>query len=371
MLASNAHHSATNSAPSAWLQSVAAWTEVGDPLAEAAVAAIRRTKNSNLSPTKLVRSLAAEGNVECQSLVAEMESVPHWVNFDFMREGGAMTQRHFPVLVLALTYGCLPLTFAHPSSSAVFVKTGRLQADIVRRLNESATLFFGVAESDELMPGKKMWEACLHVRLVHAIVRLHLLADPTWNRAAYGLPISQLQTAAGPAYFGSHLLACLKALGVRFTEREAAGHKMIWRYVTRLLGVSDELVFADQDTQDEFDTHVVQEFLEPDAASRQMVADMLAGLSSRQPTANLPAVFQAALMRRLLGHRLADAFALPQSLAGDLTVELARFAFTSYTFAQRLPWLNEFLRSTGAEAFSHFATEGIVDLDAAGAPKFS
>ncbi|MBS0619790.1 MAG: DUF2236 domain-containing protein [Spirochaetes bacterium] len=352
---------------SAWLQSVATWIEVGDPLAEAAVAAIRQAKLPRSSPSASVLQLAAQGDTACAKLIAEMAAVPAWVDFDLMRQGGAMTQRHFPMLVLALTYGCLPLTFAHPSSAAVFVRTGRLQADIIRRLNESATLFFGVAASDTLRPHQKMWEACLHVRLVHAIVRMQLLTDTTWNRATYGLPISQLQTAAGPAYFGSHLLACLRELGVRFTESEAIGHKMIWRYVTKLLGVTDALVFADQKQQDAFDAHVVQEFLAPDEASRQMVADMLAGLCSRQPTANLPAAFQAALMRRLLGARLADGFGLSQSVAGDLTVDCARFAFGGYTLVQRLPVLNEFLRRTGADVFARFASEGIVGLEAAGA----
>lgn len=146
-----------------------------------------------------------------------------------------MACRHFPQYILAVGHGALMNTFSSPDSSYILARTGRLARDPVRRLLESSALFFGVLDVEELSPGGRCWETCVRVRLMHATVRMNLAAAGAWPLP--GQPINALQTAAGPLFFGAMTLDRLRLLGARISPEEGDGFYLIWRYVTRLLGV--------------------------------------------------------------------------------------------------------------------------------------
>lgn len=348
-----------------WAAQMFQWLHVGDALAENAHHALRQSGAAHQHPADALRILANAGDTACQALLADMDTPPDWVDFDLMRRGGAMAQRHFPMLIIGLTYGGLPLTFAHPDAAEVFTGTGRMRANISRRLNESASLFFGIYNSDELAPGKSMWQTCLQVRLVHAIVSQNLIKQG-WDVAERGVPISQLSTAAGPAFFGTHQLGCLRRLGARISDDEALGFTMIWRYVTRLLGVPEQLIGRTQAEQDDFDQHITSLFFAPDDNARHLMHDLINGLAEQKPTANFPRPLQLALFRRMLGDTMADAYAIERSGVGERQLNLMLPMLRGYGWLQRAPLLAGLLQRSGKQLLARVATEGIVKLDAAG-----
>lgn len=350
-----------------WLETMQPWLHARDELAERVVGELRGRRGSMGSPAQSLQRLADEGHPASQALLTEMSSVPDWVDFDVMRLGGAMAQRHFPMLILALTYGCMPLTFANPDAAVVFARTGRMEANISRRLNESGTLFFGVCNSDDLAPGRSMWAACVQVRLIHAMVRMHLL-DKGWDVARRGIPISQLATAAGPAFFGTHLLTCLRRLGAQFSDDEARGHCMIWRHVTYLLGVPQALIGKTQTQQDEFDRYISSSFFAPDETARSVMAALIEGLCTLPPTARVPRSFQLALFRRMLGDAAADAYGIPKSLMGERLLNAALPLLSGYGRLTTWPVLAGPLRRSGQRILQRLSTEGLVKLDVAGTP---
>src|SRR5690606_31532827 len=99
-----------------WAAGAFDWLYQGDPLAEDAALALRQSGGHG-NVADRTQPLATQGDPACAALLADMHDIPDWVDFDLMRRGGAMAQRHFPMLVLALTYGCMPLTFAHPDAA--------------------------------------------------------------------------------------------------------------------------------------------------------------------------------------------------------------------------------------------------------------
>lgn len=342
-----------------WLELFAKFRDVGDPLADAVLAEARDRGALVRHPVRELEAAAAAGNTSAARLLDELCTVPPWADFAAMRRGGAMARRNFPLLIAALTYGTLPLVFAHPDSAAVFAGTGHFAASIPRRLNESATLFFGVTDADALQPRGAMWVACLRVRLIHAVVRAQFLAKPTWDRATRGTPVSALQTAAGPAFFGAHMLDCLRALGAVIEDDEALGHAATWRYVTYLLGVPAELLGATQRDQDALDALMLQLAVMPDETSRAMVAALLDGLCSGPPTGRIPRTVQVAMMRTLLGPRRADAFALP---AADPRAFLgARALMRAYSLVANSDVAAPAAARLGQRVLSRLATEGLVD----------
>lgn len=349
----------------AWAETALPWHYRGDPLAEAVASRLREQGGAMARPALTIRQWADQGDEDSQQLLADMEAVPSWVDYALMRRGGAMAQRHFPHLILALTYGGLPLTFAHPDAAAIFVGTGRMEANITRRLNESASLFFGVCDSDALAPGDAMWEVCLHVRLVHALVRMRCLQQG-WDLAHRGMPVSQLATAAGPAFFGTQMLDGMRRLGARISDEEAAGHCMIWRYTTRLLGVPEVLLGKTQQEQDRFDVPMLSQFFAPDDTAKTIMATLLDGLCAQRPTSRIPRSLQIALFRCMLGEEMADAYGVPFSRGGDRALSMLRPALSGYSRAQRVPGVSTGLRRLGQGILERLGTEGVVSPVAAG-----
>lgn len=345
---------------SEWESSMWSWHCSGDPVAEAALAALQR-QNLGLKRTAAdVRQLAAVGDKDCQRLLSEMEAVPSWVDFNLMRQGGVMVQRQFPLLILALTYGSLPLVFADANASKIFARTGRFSASISRRLNESTTLFLGVTNSDQLAPHGPMWEACMHVRLVHAHVRQAILASMPWDIDHQGMPISQFSTAAGPAFFGTQLLENMQKLGAQFTDTEALGHQMIWRYVTSLLGVPEPLVATTQQEQDCFDHHMMDCFFGPDETSVKMMAELVSGLANSAPTNRIPSDLQLALFHRLLGPTMAKGFAIPVSKSGERKLGWLVRGFRVYAKIQGIELLQQPMWRLGRRALMQQMGEGLM-----------
>jgi hypothetical protein len=323
--------------PAAWLADMEPFRLMGDPLADACFSELRaqRIALPNAYPALLER--AEDPNSAAGPLLRSMREVPEWVDFGLMRRGGAMAQRNFPMMIMALTYGALPLVFVHPDSAAIFGGTGHFAASIPRRLKESALLFFGVTDTDALRPDGRMWQVCLRVRLIHAAVRHQFLHRMQWDTQQRGVPISALQTAAGPAFFGTRMLAGMRGLGAVVDDSEALGHQMVWRYVTYLLGVPPQLIGENQPDQNTFDAALMPLAFAPDAGSRSLIAALLSGLREAPQTRRIPPHVQIAMMRTMLGEVWADALGVPPS-RDDALRPVVR-ALHAYSRVARTRWL--------------------------------
>lgn len=295
----------------AWLTALERFRHVGDPLGDACFADLRTSGIALADAYPALVERARDPRSAASALLDDMRRVPEWVSFDAMRRGGAMAQRNFPAMILALTYGALPLVFVHPDSAAVFGGTGHFAASIPRRLKESSLLFFGVTDADALRPDARMWQVVLRVRLIHAAVRHQFLRKPGWDRELRGIPISALQSASGPFFFGTRLAEGMKRLGAVIDLDELRGHRMIWRYVSYLLGVPPRLLGATLEDQDVFDAAFIPLAFAPDDSSRAMLAALLQGLRDNPQTRPIPARTQNALMRAMLGDAWSDALAVP------------------------------------------------------------
>lgn len=342
----------------AWRAYVEPWLQFGDPLADAFLLELQK-RGQGLSEAA-DRLLEPDAPACAVALLAELQHVPEWVDFELMGRGAAMAQRNYPQLIAALTYGALPLVFAHPDSAAVFLATGHFEAGIARRLNESAALFFGATHSAELRPTGRIWSTCCQVWMIHAAVRKHLLKSARWDVAQHGVPINALQTAAGPAFFGACVVRGMRALGARITQDEALGHCMIWRYITYLLGVPAALIAADPSDQVVFDDMLMRNTFAPDDTGRHMVTTLLEGLIGSPPTQRIPRGLQTALMRCMLGEAWADAFAIPR---GDpRALRLLQLTLSAHSRLATVRYVSPVARRVGGRVLDRLASGGLLSV---------
>src|SRR4029079_10235172 len=87
------------------------------------------------------------------------------------------------------------------------------------------------------------FKSVIRVRLMHAFVR-HKLLRSGWETDRWGGPINQADMAGTVLSFSVTYLIGLRLLGFVIPRRDREALVHLWRYVGRLLGVSDTLLPA-------------------------------------------------------------------------------------------------------------------------------
>jgi hypothetical protein len=242
------------------------------------------------------------------------------------------------------------------------VGTGRFERSVPRRLAESGALFFGVLDTAELRPGGQVWEVALRVRLMHALVRQKLVRSGEWNTAE-SVPINQLHTALGPLFFGSMVVDTLRSLGARITTEEAESYRLIWRYVTWLLGVPQALLGRTDAEQTKVNEAIASVGFDPDHNSRRLAQAFLKGFCSVPAMAALPGPVHPALVERVLGKDRAARMGIAATSWARLFAWCAVVILWMYGLGQRLPFVAEYCEGLGRTLFKR-----MIEQSLAGAP---
>lgn len=333
------------------------WLDVGDPLAEPVVAALRTQPGALADPLPAIRRLAENGDSACIAFLRDIESPPAWVDFSRMRIGGKMGYRYFPHYIVAITHGGLMTTFCSADAAYLLTRTNRLERNVVRRMFESAEMFFGVLDTEELRPGGTVWETCVRVRLMHTMVRLGVSRSGVWPLP--GKPINALNTAAGPVFFGSMILDRLRSLGAAISPDEADGYYLIWRYVTRLLGVPPELLGNTAAEQRALDERILPLAFNPDDNSRRLAAALITGLTHMPGAERLPRRAHEVVVRRMLGDERADAMGIPLHPIGVRIASGASWVLRPYGWAQNLPMARTAAERIGQRTARNLLVRGL------------
>lgn len=288
-----------------------AFRQVGDELADEVVAELSR-RRLHSDPVDALEQLAMEDFEPAVNLWAQVNSVPDWVDFDFMRPAFDVAVKNVIPSGMALMAGSLIESYASGRGAKVLTATGRLRDDTLRRLFETAKFTSDLALGGGAVPGTLAWRNVVAVRLMHAWVRHGLRRKPDWDHDAWGLPVNQEDYAATLFMFSLVYRRSLERLGVPLTPDEHSGAQMNWRHVGWLMGVDPVLLAVDVDDERRRYQAMRQRNYAPDEDSRALAHDLL-GAMARQPPFFLPERALHAMARHLIGDELADAFELESS----------------------------------------------------------
>lgn len=122
------------------------------------------------------------------------------------------------------------------------LRTGALHEGAPKRVALTTTWWMAVTEPGGMRPGAAGHLQTLHVRIMHALVRQRLRRDPTWDAAALGLPVNQLDMQVTYLAFSVIQLLSLTTTGMWMpaADREAVMH--LWRLVGWTMGVEEALL---------------------------------------------------------------------------------------------------------------------------------
>ena len=297
----------------------------GDPLADAFVAdAVVLGKGRAM---RMLRTACQEGigavedaPTSLVALFAELDAVPEWVDLDVIdrdcRYLGRYTRQGGIVLGAASLVG----GYANSAASRPLELTGRYVESAGVRTIEVASWLVEASSSGGLKRYAKGFEFTVRVRIIHALVRQALGADPRWDEPGWGVPICQAFLAYTLVEFCLIPLRGMEAIGAALLPREVDAYYARWRYIGHLLGIEPALLAANRSQQEALESIYLLTRPEVQDYCRELVAAInseflvleIEQLLVRPLHPLAPHVVHA-LERVFLGAQIADELAIPDT----------------------------------------------------------
>ena len=225
-------------------------TLVGDPLGDAAVAALDNYKQSDSH--RLIEAgmngdeaTLREAPDALREFFRELDRPPPF-EYDSKKSapGTRVFYEYSDLFLAGLVLNTLASAFGEGQSKAFYI-TGRLTGK-PRRIRQNARHLIEVTLPGGMDRQGDGWKLTVRIRLIHSQIRKMLLDSDDWDVPAEGMPLSMAQMAMGAIGFSSSVLDAGRKLGVTVTEEESDGYMHIWHYATWLLGVPEELLFTNE-----------------------------------------------------------------------------------------------------------------------------
>lgn len=180
---------------------------------------------------------------ELVAFIKAMEATPDWVDMDLVVEGAQAERISMATATPFAIRGAFLATFLNKYAALPMTMTGTLSEEAsAKRVFETASFFTATTMPGALARDGKGFQAAAKVRLMHSMVRFHLLNSGKWDVATYGIPIPQIdQMPAGT--IGTFLMAAqLLAKGETTFNRAQQAKVELSRYRCFLLGLPEELL---------------------------------------------------------------------------------------------------------------------------------
>ena len=180
---------------------------------------------------------------ELVDFIRAMENTPDWVDMDLVKAGARDERIPMASGTPFAIRGAFLATFLNKYAALPMTMTGTLSDEAsAKRVFETASFFTATTLPGALDRHGKGFQAAAKVRLMHSMVRFHLLSSGKWDVGTYGIPIPQVdQMPAGT--IGTFLMSArLLRKGVtEFTEAQRATVELS-RYRCFLLGLPQDLL---------------------------------------------------------------------------------------------------------------------------------
>jgi hypothetical protein len=297
---------------------IRAYTLHGDPVADAYAALIPQ-----YGFRRLVEKLEAacdhglesvpDAPPELVRLIHAMGEFPAWLDAKLIERGARIERNAYAHRAPFLLRGALIGTFMNKYSALPMALTGALSSKTAaRRMKETATFFTTTVIPGALDRHGASFKAAAMVRLMHSMVRFHLLTrGDQWDFKTYGIPIPQVdQMPVGLLPVFPLAQKALRRGRRTFTAAERARVELA-RYRSFLLGLPQKLL---PDTPQ----GVVDVMLTRFATLRKGFDDTCAALISATMAADLtPDRSFSSRLHAWLEHGYAKLFFVAKSMRGD------------------------------------------------------
>ncbi|MCK0165196.1 oxygenase MpaB family protein [Marinobacter sp. S6332] len=172
----------------------------------------------------------------------EVKQPPEWVDWERLERGARASSISGQTGMRVLRDLGLMAGYQARGINQTLIMTGALEKGVSRRVAETAKWWLDCSTPGGMEPGAEGFKTTLRVRLIHAMVREQLLANPEWDTSMWGLPVNQLDMQATYLAFSVSFLFGQKLMGTLISRQDAEDVMHLWRYIGWLMGVDESLL---------------------------------------------------------------------------------------------------------------------------------
>jgi hypothetical protein len=252
------------------------------------------------------------------NFIGSARHLPSWADTTRITKAAKFGHANMPYLALAYSMGVSTAAFSFPILASVFDPNAGIYLDFEKRMIGSLKLISGVYDPGAFGPRGQLIPDLVKVRLMHAAVRDYLDAIH-WDTSRWGVPVSQEAMLVETWLFGLFPLTVMQHFGIQIPPDIAADFLHTWRVEGAMLGVPAAAMPADIPTA----TQLYYQLEDRDqGASPQgrflfnAYIDQAGRYLSGPGGIDITPII-VAVIRSVLGSRLADMLAVPKSLWDD------------------------------------------------------
>ncbi|HTX39849.1 MAG TPA: oxygenase MpaB family protein [Bryobacteraceae bacterium] len=320
---------------------------IGDPLADGVVAELFES-GGVYRVWEVMKTLVQNDHPAPEQLPAQMRDylaaaeVPH-VDDSLILGGQRLFERCGVEILMVLACYSLPASYSARRGVQVLYRTGYLNNRPNHRLFETTQMVMDVLVPGGLSPDGRGVRTAQKIRLLHAATRRLILTDPerAWSDEL-GLPINQEDLAGTLMVFTYIIMDGLAKLGITAAPEEQQGYLEVWKVISRIMGIREELIPATMPDAKELCDTIQRRQVEPCPEGKAMndaLLQMMEHVMPPGPWRKWP----AALMRHFLPPDVADHFGLPHyDFQEHILEDAARFRSELDTKGGHIPpklWL--------------------------------
>ncbi|MBO0768154.1 MAG: DUF2236 domain-containing protein [Solirubrobacterales bacterium] len=221
---------------------------VGDPEADALVAAIKSSEGQNIR-AQFERALTEgidavpDAHPALRDFFASAEEVPFWVDREKLDRASELFSGLGPAAAPLLMVG-LAITFTTPDGNAVLLRSGDTRDRAGRRATETLSWVQEVTAPGALAIGAQGYQSSVRVRLTHAFMRAGFMKRGDWDNPH--LAVNQQVFSNVIIAFAAYPTVAGFVCGQPFNRRDREAIFHLWRYVGYLVGVNQNLLLTDE-----------------------------------------------------------------------------------------------------------------------------
>jgi hypothetical protein len=190
----------------------------------------------------------AESNETLGELWREVNTVPHWVDWEQIARGQDCFYRYGGPSLTGLAFQSLLGGMGAARVVETLARTGGFSTKVARhRLFETTQHILQCTQSlASIQPGGAGFASSIRVRLLHAAVRQRIMKltqkrSQYYDVQAWGIPINDLDCIATIGTFSATLVwLSLPRQGIWMTRQEIIDYIALWRYIAYLTGTPTE-----------------------------------------------------------------------------------------------------------------------------------
>jgi hypothetical protein len=189
----------------------------------------------------LAQGMAAvpEAPAPLQAFFAHIEQPPAWLDRARLAQGVQASYLSGVTGLRVLRDAGLMAGYQAGAINKTLVMTGALEKGASKRLAETTKWRMDCSAEHGLDRFNEGFKNTIRVRMIHAMVRRHVLTNPQWDAALWGLPINQVDMQATYLGFSTVFLLGQRLMGTVLTQQEAEDVMHQWRYIGWLMGVQE------------------------------------------------------------------------------------------------------------------------------------